>query len=59
MIQTIVRGIAKPDTVSVESYIRLLDIMIKALTRLDPDGEFMDNIKAFAKEITCFNTQKQ
>lgn len=50
-IQTIVRRISNPVTVSVESYIRLLDIMIKALTRLDPDDEFKEDIKAFATKI--------
>uniref|UniRef100_A0A8W8KFF3 Uncharacterized protein n=1 Tax=Magallana gigas TaxID=29159 RepID=A0A8W8KFF3_MAGGI len=36
-IQTIVQRISNPVTLSVESYIRLLDIMIKALIRLDHD----------------------
>lgn len=50
-IQTIVQDIAKPDSVSVESYIRLLDIMIKSLTRLDPDDEFKDEINAIAWKL--------
>lgn len=56
-IQTIVQGIEEPDTVSVELYIRLLDIMIKSLTRLDPYNEFKDEVEAFAKEITCLKTK--
>lgn len=56
-IQTTVQGIAKLDTVSVKRYIRLLDIMIKSLTRLDPYNEFKDEIEAFAKEITCLKTK--
>ncbi|XP_052716886.1 uncharacterized protein LOC128189352 [Crassostrea angulata] len=44
-IQNIVQGIPNPVTVSVESYIRLLDIMIEALTRLDPDAEFKEDYK--------------
>lgn len=56
-IQTIVRGIAKPDTEPVERYTRLLDIMIKSLTRLDPYNEFKDEVEAFAKEITSLKTK--
>lgn len=44
-IQTIVREMSNPVTVSVEDYIRLLDIMIEALTRLDPDAEFKEDYK--------------
>lgn len=46
-IWTIVRGIAVPDNVSVESYIRLFDIMFEAFTRLDPYDEFKNDVKAF------------
>lgn len=48
-IHSIVYGISDPDTVSVESYIRLLDIMVEALTRLDPGAD----LRTLNKEITC------
>lgn len=47
-IQTIVHGISNPVTVPVENYIRLLDIMIEALTRLDNDSKFKWDLKALA-----------
>lgn len=50
-IQTIVQGIANLDSLSVEDYIMLLDIMIKSLTRLDPDDEFKDEINAIAWKL--------
>lgn len=50
-IQIIVQDIAKPDSVSVENYIGLLDIMIKSLKRLDPYGEFKDEINAIAWKL--------
>lgn len=53
-IQNFVRNIATPDSVSVESYIRLLDIMIKSFTRLDPYDEFKDEIKAFAWKLHAY-----
>lgn len=53
-IQIIVQDIAKPDSVSVENYIGLLDKMIKSLTRLDPNDEFMDEIKAFALKLHAY-----
>lgn len=56
-IRTIVRGIAIPDNVSVEKYIKLFDIMLEALTRLDPNDEFKNDVKAFAKEITCLKAK--
>lgn len=44
-IQTIVRGISNPVTMSVENYIRLLDIMIEAFIRLDPGAELKEDFK--------------
>lgn len=41
-------------TTSVESYISLLDTMVKALTRLDSNAEFKEEFKAFAKQIEAF-----
>lgn len=51
-IQTIYSNISNPETISVENYIRLLDIMVKALTRLD-DAKFDQRLKALDREITC------
>lgn len=50
-IHSILYGIhvSDPDTVSVESYIRLLDIMVEALTRLDSEAD----LRTLNKEITC------
>lgn len=45
-----------PETVSVESYIKLLDIMVESLIRLDPDAKFKEKLKSLATEITCFKT---
>lgn len=47
-IHSVVCGISDPYTVSVESYIRMLDTMIEVLTRLDPDAD----LRALDKEIT-------
>lgn len=47
-IHSIVYEISDLDTVSVESYIRLLDIMVEALTRLDPGAD----LRTLNKEIT-------
>lgn len=55
-ILTIVYEISNPLNVSVESYIRLLDIMIEALTRLDHCSEFNEDLKMLAKEITLMKT---
>lgn len=49
-IHTIVQETKYPETIYVESYIRLLDDLIGALTRLDPDAEFRDENKALAYE---------
>lgn len=51
-IQTIGSEISNPVTISVESYIRLLDIMIEALIRLDPDAEFTEEYKTLANKLT-------
>lgn len=53
-IQNFVQNLATPDSVSVESYIRLLDIMIQSFTRLDPYDEFKDEIKAFAWKLHAY-----
>nr|XP_034299169.1 uncharacterized protein LOC105333182 isoform X3 [Crassostrea gigas] len=50
-IQTIVQRISNPVTLSVESYIRLLDIMIKALIRLDHDGKFKEDYKLLSYKL--------
>lgn len=54
----IVCGISdrNPETVSVESYIKLLDIMVKSLIRLDPEAKFKEKLKSFATGITSFKT---
>lgn len=51
-IQTIVCGISNPVTVSVESYIRLFDILIEGLTRLDPGAEFKDDYKLLSHKAS-------
>lgn len=48
----IFREISNPVTLSVESYIRLLDIMIEVLIRLDPDAKFKQDFKALVKKST-------
>lgn len=53
-IQIIVQDIAKPDSVYVENYIGLLDIMIESLKRLDPYGEFKDEINAIAWKLHAY-----
>nr|XP_034315214.1 uncharacterized protein LOC105346393 isoform X2 [Crassostrea gigas] len=57
-IQTIVQGIPNPVTLSVESYIRLLDIMIKALIRLDPGAEFKEDYKLLSDKLESIKTPK-
>lgn len=47
-IHSEVCGISDPDTVSLESYIRMLDTMMEVLTRLDPAAD----LRALDKEIT-------
>lgn len=56
-IVNITREISDPVSVSVENYIRLLEIMKKALTRLDPGAEFKEGYKAFANKLTTINNQ--
>lgn len=55
-IQTIVQGRSNPVTVSVERYIRLLDIMIEAFTRLDPDAEFKEDNKLLSYKLEIIKT---
>lgn len=57
-IHTIVQGIPNPVTVSVESYIRLLDIMIKALIRLDPGAEFKEDYKLLSDKLESIKNPK-
>lgn len=52
-IEAIYSKISKPETLSVENYIRLLDIMVIALTRLDSNAEFEQRLEALVIEITC------
>lgn len=40
-----------PATVSVESYIRLFDIMLVALVRLDADAEFEEDYKLLSNRL--------
>lgn len=53
-IKTIYSKITYSETISVENYIRLLDIMVPALTRLDHDAKFKQQLKALDIKITCF-----
>ncbi|XP_065936150.1 uncharacterized protein [Magallana gigas] len=50
-IHNIVQRIPDPVNVSVESYIRLLDIMIKALIGLDPGAEFKEDYKLLSYKL--------
>lgn len=43
-------------TVFVKSYIRLLDIMIEALTRLDPDAEFEEDLNQLSYKLESIKT---
>lgn len=56
-IQTIFREISYPVTVSVESYVRLLDIMIEALIRLNHDVDSKEDFKAVVKKLEDIKTQ--
>lgn len=51
-IQTIVRRISDPVKLSIESYIRLLDIMVNALSRLYPDVKFKEGFKSVVYKLT-------
>lgn len=33
--------------------------MLEALTRLDPNDEFKNDVKAFAKEIICLKAKRR
>lgn len=56
-IQTIVRGIQNPVNVSVESYIRLLEIMIKALNRLDHKTDSKKDFKVAVRKLKTVKNQ--
>lgn len=47
----IVMKMPHPATVSVESYIRLFDIMLVALVRLDADAEFEEDYKLLSNRL--------
>lgn len=57
-IQKIVQEIEDPVTVSVEGYIRLLDIMIGALIRLDPGVEFKEDYKLISYKLESIKNPK-
>lgn len=46
-IFTITEDISNPLLLSVESYHRVLDIMVETITRLDTDAQFKEDIQAF------------
>lgn len=46
-IFTITKDISNPNKLCVESYNRLLDIMVETFTRLDTDAQFKEDIQAF------------
>lgn len=50
-IQTIFRGISNPTEISVKGYTRLLDIMYKALIRLDHDVDSKEDFKAVVQKL--------
>lgn len=54
-IQKVVQETKNSGTTYAEIFIRQLDDLIEALTRLDPDAVFKNDIKALAKR---FNTIK-
>lgn len=56
-IQNMVQGIKNPETTYLECYIRLLDDMIGAVTRLDL-AEFKDENKALAKKIKTIKSRR-
>lgn len=57
-IRIIVLEISEPVTLSVESYISLLDIMMEALIRLNPNVEFTEDYKKVANKLTSIKTQR-
>lgn len=56
-IYSIAQKISNPGTVSVEGYVKLLNIMVKALTRLDPDAKFKKEFKAVTKKLSNENRE--
>lgn len=50
-IQTIFREISNPTKISVKGYTRLLDIMYKALIRLDHDVDSKEDFKAVVQKL--------
>lgn len=54
-IHTIVQETKTPETIYVQSYNKLLDDLIGALNRLDPDAEFRDENKALAYKKGAIN----
>lgn len=51
-IQIFIREKSNTVTVSVEKYMELINIMAKALNRLDPDAEFNEDYKALFNKLT-------
>lgn len=49
-IKNIFRDMPNQVELSVQSYLRLLDIMIEALTRLDHTSDFKEGLRTFSKE---------
>lgn len=56
-IQTILGEISNPAQISVKGYIRLLDIMYKALIRLNHDVDSKEDFKAVVKKLKDIKTQ--
>lgn len=57
-MRIIVLEISEPVTVSVESYISLLNIMMEALLRLNSNVEFAEDYKKVANKLTSIKTQR-
>lgn len=53
----IIRGMSNPVTVSVKRYVRLLDIMIEALNRLDTGAELKEDYKLLSYEMKSIKNQ--
>ncbi|XP_052716887.1 uncharacterized protein LOC128189353 [Crassostrea angulata] len=58
-IQTIFREISNPTEISVKSYTRLLDIMYKALIRLDHDVDSKEDFKAVVLKLKQIKNQSR
>lgn len=56
-IQTIFREISNPTEISVKGYTRLLDIMYKALMRLDHDVDSKEDFKAVVQKLNQIKNQ--